>query len=191
MTTSHAEPQTKSKGKLRPPARLHHNNFYTSDLEACRHFYEDIAGLPLVAFWVEPVSEAYGTRAHVLGHAFFGLADGGMMAFMHYPDEDLQAKSVGTEQPPTVHIALSVDGEQYADIRSRLLEQGYGPQDMFEINHGFVQSLYVRDPDRLLVEFGVDPPGIDQMYAEQRTKAHETLRRYLDGDLTPTSPAKN
>jgi hypothetical protein len=30
----------------RPSARLHHHNFYTGDLEATRHFYEDVAGLP-------------------------------------------------------------------------------------------------------------------------------------------------
>ena len=50
MSSALTEPGTATEtrsGDRRPPARLHHNNFYTSDLEATRHFYEDVAGLPL------------------------------------------------------------------------------------------------------------------------------------------------
>ncbi len=35
------------------PSRLHHTAYVTTDLEATRHFYEDIIGLPLVATWCE------------------------------------------------------------------------------------------------------------------------------------------
>ena len=31
------------------PSRLHHTAYVTKDLEATRHFYEDILGFPLVA----------------------------------------------------------------------------------------------------------------------------------------------
>ena len=58
MSSALTEPGTATEtrsGDRRPPARLHHNNFYTSDLEATRHFYEDVAGLPLKVFWIEPV----------------------------------------------------------------------------------------------------------------------------------------
>lgn len=67
----------------RPPARLDHHNFYTSGLEATRHFYEDVAGLPLKVFYID---------------------------------------------------------------------------------HGVLRSLYVRDPNGLLVEFAVDPDGHEEMY---------------------------
>jgi hypothetical protein len=46
---------TKAGQEPRPPARLHHFDFYTEDLEATRHFYKDITGLQLRVFWVEPV----------------------------------------------------------------------------------------------------------------------------------------
>ena len=36
------------------PSRLHHTAYETKDLEATRHFYEDIIGLPLVA---KPVAD--------------------------------------------------------------------------------------------------------------------------------------
>jgi catechol 2,3-dioxygenase-like lactoylglutathione lyase family enzyme len=35
------------------PSRLHHTAYTSRDLEATRHFYEDIIGLPLVATWCE------------------------------------------------------------------------------------------------------------------------------------------
>ena len=35
------------------PMRLHHNAYVTRDMEATRHFYEDLIGMPLVATWCE------------------------------------------------------------------------------------------------------------------------------------------
>ena len=35
------------------PSRLHHTAYVTRDLEATRHFYENVIGLPLVATWCE------------------------------------------------------------------------------------------------------------------------------------------
>ena len=35
------------------PTRLHHTAYVTKDLEATRHFYEDLIGMPLTATWCE------------------------------------------------------------------------------------------------------------------------------------------
>ena len=169
----------------RPPARLHHYNFYTEDLEATRHFYEDVVGLRLRVFWIEPVPEGQGTEQ--IGHAFFGLADGGLMAFMQYSEAAVQATMVGTEQPVSAHIALKVDDGQQKEIRERVQAEGY---EHFYINHGVLRSLYVFDPNRLLVEFAVDPDGHEEMYQVEAGRAHEMMRRYLAGDRTPTIPEK-
>lgn len=181
-----AGPDTRTRsGDGRPPARLHHNNYFTSDLEATRHFYEDIAGLPLKVFWIEPVPPGAGTEN--IGHAFFGLGDGGFMAFMQYTEPAIQAKQVGTEQPDSVHIALKVDDEQQQVIRKQVEVEGY---EHFFFDHGVLRSLYVYDPNRLLVEFAVDPDGHEAMYEFEAGRAHEMLRRFLDGDRVPTLPEK-
>lgn len=177
---------TEAQHGIRPPARMHHNNFYTSDLEATRHFYEDIAGLPLRTFWIEPVPVGQGSE--FIGHAFFGLADGGFMAFMNYSEAAVQATMVGTEQPTSVHVALKVDDEQQQEIRKRVEADGY---EHFYIDHGVMRSLYVFDPNRLLVEFAVDPDGHEEMYRLETERAHEMMRRYIAGDHTPTTPAKS
>lgn len=191
-TLTKGEAATDNQAALRPPARLHHNNFYSRDLEATRHFYEDIIGLKLRAFWVEHLEEAQnnGGPAFILGHAFFGLADGGMLAFMH-ADGEMKAKLESIAIPETVHVALKVDADQQQGILARLVAESYEPPKYFEIDHVFVRSLYVYDPDGLLVEFAVDPEDAEEMYQVRSTQAHETLRKYIAGDRTPTAPKKS
>ena len=188
MTTMMTESQAKVQAKQHPPKRFHHNNFYTNDFNATRHFYEDLAGIPLCAFWVEPFPDTAETRAHVCGHAFFKLSDGAMMAFMHYPDPDLQAKMVGTEQPGSVHIAMEVDREQFDAIKARLDASEYEP---FVVDHGIAHALYVRDPNGLLVEFSLDGPDANSYYYQDPVKAHEGMERYIAGDRSPNTPERN
>lgn len=188
MATMTAVQQSVSGQKIRPPSGLHHNNFYSNDLEACRHFYEDIIGIPLIAFWIEPFPETPEAPAHVLGHAMFGLGDGSMMAFMHFPNEELQKRIVGTEQPASVHFALNVDEEQLAGIRERLHAAGLASKIFIDMDSPLARSLYVRDPDGLVVEFACDKPGARETYYDPN--AHEVLKRYLAGDHTPTEAYK-
>ena len=72
------------------PSRLHHTAYVTRDLEATRKFYEDLIGLPLMATWCE-VDELFGAE-RVYCHLFFGLGDGGALAFFKFAkkeDEEL------------------------------------------------------------------------------------------------------
>ncbi len=52
------------------PSRLHHTAYTSKDLEATRHFYEDIIGLPLIATWCEK-DELFG-KERTYCHCFFG-----------------------------------------------------------------------------------------------------------------------
>src|SRR2546427_7446866 len=61
------------------PSRLHHNAYVTRDQEKTRRFYEDVIGLPLMATWCES-DELFGkVRTYV--HTFYGIGDGGALAF--------------------------------------------------------------------------------------------------------------
>ena len=53
-----------------------------------------------------------------------------------------------------------------------------------EVDHGYCKSIYVQDPDGLLVEFTSDPPDAGEIATHQRATAHETLRRWTAGDRT-------
>jgi len=99
------------------PTRLHHNAYVTADMEATRHFYEDLIGLPLVATWCE-VDELFG-KERVYCHCFFGLADDSALAFFQFArseDQNLQMPA-----SPFHHIALNCDARTQNEVQKRLL----------------------------------------------------------------------
>jgi glyoxylase I family protein len=168
--------QSKPLGSL--PMRLHHNAFVSRDLEATRHFYEDVLGLPLVATWTE-VEELLGSEREYC-HLFFGLADGSALAFFHFADPAENEQFAASRRPsPFVHLALSVEPGTQDEVADRLKAAGTVP---LVVEHGYCRSLYVSDPDGLLLEFTVDPPNVAEINQTRRDAAHEDLRRWLDGD---------
>ena len=74
------------------PQRLHHHAYVVRDQEANRQFIEDLLGIPLVATWCERHHNAWLGRDVAMCHTFFGMADGGALAFFAFGDpEVLQA----------------------------------------------------------------------------------------------------
>ena len=103
-----------TKAKL--PSRLHHTAYVSRDLEATRKFYEDIIGLPLLATWCEKDVLFGAERTYC--HCFFGLGDGGALAFFQFAEAGDQ-EQFGPKMPfsPFHHIALNVDAETQAGHR--------------------------------------------------------------------------
>ena len=163
------------------PTRLHHTAYVTKDLEATRKFYEEVIGLPLVATWCEKDVLFGAERTYC--HCFFGLADGGALAFFQFADPEDQAL-FDPELPPSPfrHIALHVDVETQGEIEKRIKEAGYVEPDTFVLEHGYCRSLYINDPNGMILEFTVDAPGADEINAARRLDAHQELRRWLAGD---------
>ena len=169
----------RGSGPLRRlPTRLHHHAYVSSDLEPTRQFYEDVLGLPLIATWAEADERSEPRREYC--HAFFGLGDGGALAFFQFAHpEEGEAFRPPKRVSPYVHIALAVDAGTQQDLHERLEEAGVGSHI---IDHGYCRSLYVSDPDGLLLEFTVDPPEVDQINALRRQDARGELARWLGGD---------
>ena len=165
------------------PSRLHHTAYVTRDLEATRRFYEDVIGLPLVATWCE-ADELFGAE-RVYCHLFFGLGDGGALAFFKFAkpqDEEL----FGPKMPATPfhHIALNVDRETQQAIEQRLAAAGYQSPQTFVLEHGYCRSVYVTDPNGLILEFTLDHPQADEIKRVRRANAHTDLKRWTGGDHT-------
>jgi len=179
--TQEAEAASAPQAGARPPARLHHNAFVTADLGQTRSFYEDLVGLPLIATWTEDEVMHGGRRIYC--HCFFGLQDGGALAFFQFADPADAEQFAATQQAsPFVHLALAVDAETQAGVLSRMQAAGYGPDEVYEINHGYCNSLYFHDPNGLLIELTVDHPDYEKIATEQRAKARAELDRWLAGD---------
>jgi catechol 2,3-dioxygenase-like lactoylglutathione lyase family enzyme len=151
---------------------LHHAAYRCRDSEATRAFYEDFLGLPLADAF-EIATTKTGRKAKVL-HSFYRLGDGSFLAFFDAPEEPFEFKP---QRDFDLHIALEVD----APTLERMLAQGKakGIETRGVSDHGFIRSVYFRDPNGYVVELAarVGEPSAE---AEARTarEAHETLRAW-------------
>ena len=163
------------------PSRLHHTAYVTKDLEATRHFYEDILGLPLIATWCE--KDFLFGKDRTYCHCFFGIGDGGALAFFQFADpEDEKLFVPDMPATPFVHLALKVDEETQAEMERRIKEHGL--EATYTLEHGYCRSVYVVDPNGMTVEFCCDDPQAEVGAEERRAKAHAELKRWLAGDHT-------
>jgi catechol 2,3-dioxygenase-like lactoylglutathione lyase family enzyme len=169
--------------KAKLPSRLHHTAYVSRDLEATRKFYEEVIGLPLLATWCEKDMLFGAERTYC--HLFFGLGDGGALAFFQFADEADQ-EQFGPKMPftPFHHIALKVDDATQADIEKRLKDHGFKEPQSFVLEHGYCRSVYVTDPNGMIVEFTRDHPDVEKINQESLGKAHRELKRWLAGDHT-------
>lgn len=172
------------------PTRLHHTAYVTRDQAKTRAFYEDLIGLPLVATWAE-AEELFGkTRTYC--HTFFGLEDGSALAFFQFADPEDEAE-FGPPMPDSAfhHIALNVSAETQQKIDERLIAAGYGAPDYYVLEHGYCRSIYVRDPNGMLLEFTTDAPDAIADAPRKAAIAREELDRWLAGDHTPNNKARD
>jgi glyoxylase I family protein len=164
----------------RLPTRLHHTAYVSKDLEATRRFYEDVIGMPLVATWCEK-DELFGAE-RTYCHCFFGLQDGSALAFFQFANADDQALFGPTmPESPFHHIALNVDAETQKAIEARITAAGYEAPDTYILEHGYCRSVYIKDPNNMILEFTVDAPDAPQINAVRRADAHSELARWLGG----------
>lgn len=170
----------------RLPARLHHTAYVAKDLEETRAFYEDVLGLPLLATWCE--KDILFGKERTYAHVFFGLADGSALAFFQFADPADQAE-FGPEMPasPFHHIALQVDKQTQDELEARIAAAGIEPPTTYVLEHGYCRSVYVTDPNGMIIEFTCDEPSAREQDAANRAKAHAELKRWLAGDRTPNN----
>jgi catechol 2,3-dioxygenase-like lactoylglutathione lyase family enzyme len=171
------------------PSRLHHTAYVVKDLGKTRGFYEDVLGFPLVATWCEQ-EELFGA-VRTYCHCFFGLADGSALAFFQFADPKDQAE-FGPElaSSPFRHVALNVDKETQDELERRIVAAGIEAPQTYVLEHGYCRSLYVVDPDEMIVEFTCDAEHADQINAVRLKDAHSELQRWLAGDHRPNNDVR-
>ncbi len=163
------------------PSRLHHTAYVSKDLEKTRAFYEDVIGLPLVSTWCEK-DVLFGSE-RIYCHCFFGLQDGSALAFFQFASDEDQ-KLFGPEIPssPFIHIALHVDEETLSEIEGRIAKAGFKEPETYTLDHGYCRSVYIKDPDGMIVEFALDVPEVEAINELRVSDAHSELKRWLAGD---------
>lgn len=170
-----------------PLRRVHHIAYVVRDHGATRKFYEDIIGMKLVAAWAE-VGEfpEFPNRKIEYLHCFYALADGSTIAFFAFADDDVY-EMYKREPSPFIHYSVKIDQVQREALEARIADAGLAS---FAIDHGYVSSFYVPDPDGLIFEFCVDPDNIAEIDAYQSATAHQVLERWIAGDRQPNNDVR-
>lgn len=154
-----------------PPAirGLHHAAFRCRDSEETRRFYEDFLGLPLVAAFEIGTTQT-GRKTQVL-HTFFEMGDGSAMAFFEAPGRPFGFKE---QHDFDLHMALEVQPEEIDSQLARGRALGYEVRGVSD--HGFIRSIYFRDPNGYVVELTAKKPKADAGAAAAGVDQGERLR---------------
>ena len=134
--------------------KLHHNAYRCRDSEATRKFYEDFLGLPLSG--TLEINETKSGRKTGTLHTFYQLDDGSYLAFFEAPDMPFEFKP---QHDFDLHIALEVEEPALHEMLARGKSQGIDTRGVSE--HGFIRSIYFRDPNGYVIELTSKLPGHD------------------------------
>ena len=151
---------------------FHHIAIATTDMKATHKFYTEAMGFELVR--VEKANTGPGTDW--AKHFFYDTGNGEMMAFW-----EIHSEEIGTEFPTSIsaglglprwsnHIAFGADTEdEFQAAITRINQAGY---DVVEIDHHWCKSIYVDDPNEIMVEFCLTTREFDE---NDRASALEAL----------------
>jgi catechol 2,3-dioxygenase-like lactoylglutathione lyase family enzyme len=135
--------------------KLHHNAYRCHDSEETRRFYEDFLGLPLSA--TLHIKETKSGRATSALHTFYRLDDGSYLAFFEAPDMDFSFKE---QHDYDLHIALEVEEGDLQPMLAKGKAAGIPTRGVSD--HGFIHSIYFRDPNGYVIELTARQPNHDR-----------------------------
>lgn len=144
---------------------VHHITFVGSNRETTIDFYQGVLGMPLV--FDQPNLDVPGET-----HLYFDAGDGRLITFFVRPDR----VDNPTPNPEGIgnlhHLAFTVSRAVYTQVAQRLNERGIW--NTGNIDRGFMDSIYFRDPNGQLLELAcykfVPPDGYT--YADVLSTAH-------------------
>ncbi len=134
---------------------LHHNAYRCRDSEETRAFYEDFLGLELSGS-LEIGTSKTGRKTQAL-HTFYRLDDGSFLAFFEVPDMPFEFKE---QHDFDLHIALEVNNDDLLLMLEKGKTAGIEPRGV--ANHGFIDSIYFRDPNGYVIELTAKLDGHEE-----------------------------
>jgi catechol 2,3-dioxygenase-like lactoylglutathione lyase family enzyme len=151
--------------------KLHHNAYRCRDSGETRAFYEDFLGLRL-ACTLEIDETMTGRKTRTL-HTFYEMGDGSYLAFFEAPDMPFEFKR---QHDYDLHIALEVDEQQLAPMMAKGKARGIETRGVSD--HGFIHSIYFRDPNGYVIELTAKTPQHAQATDPARNSARVKLDRW-------------
>jgi catechol 2,3-dioxygenase-like lactoylglutathione lyase family enzyme len=151
--------------------KLHHNAYRCRDSEETRRFYEDFLGLPLSGSL--DIRETKSGRKTSTLHTFYRLDDGSYLAFFEAPDMPFTFKN---QHDYDLHIALEVDKSVLEPMLAKGKARGIETRGVSD--HGFIHSIYFRDPNGYVIELTAKMANHDAAMDPARNDARAILEKW-------------
>ena len=151
--------------------RLHHNAYRCRDSEETRKFYEGFLGLRLAG--TLEIGETKSGRQTETLHTFYELGDGSYLAFFEAPDMPFEFKQ---QHDYDLHIALEVAPETLQVMLGKGKAAGIETRGVSD--HGFIRSIYFRDPNGYVIELTAKTSAHDAEMDPSSNGAREKLERW-------------
>ena len=152
---------------------LHHAAFRCKDSEQTRVFYEDFLGLSLAGA-LEIKETKTGRDASVL-HSFYQLDDGSFIAFFEAPDQPFDFVE---RHDYDLHLALEVSQDHLKAMFEKGQQDGIPTRGISD--HGFISSIYFRDPNGYVVELTAKEEGHDDHLQPNNRSARTLLKDWTE-----------
>lgn len=158
---------------------VHHITFNGADRQTSIDFWEGVLGMPFVF-------EQPNLDAPEINHLYFDPGDGRLITVFTDEGRRPGGRAVRNMTGSLHHIAFAVSRATYAQAVERLDERGVPHSG--EVDRGFMDSIYFRDPLGQLIELAAykfEPPA-GATHAEVLHAAHRI--RVARGDDHITEP---
>jgi glyoxalase family protein len=135
-----------------PTTGVHHITLIGSNRQDTIDFYQGVLGMPLV--FEQPNLDVPEEL-----HLYFDAGDGNLITFFVRGKRETDATPVPEVVGNVHHIAYEVSRETFDRAAARLEELGF--PNTGRVDRGFMDSLYFRDPNGLLLELATytfEPP---------------------------------
>lgn len=146
---------------ITPPSAVSHIAICVRDMERSLGFYRDLLGLTVVK------DEVQDTRSGGLPHVYkdsharrrvvhlrYGTdAAAPVLVVTEHPGDTVSGEPIMLDQVGISHLSFTVPDVERA--AKRLIDQGVqtcGPLDAFQSADGRIRTVFVRDPDGILVQ---------------------------------------
>lgn len=167
--------RTELKAPLKGINNVHHTAYGCRDAEQTVWFYEEVLGLELAAAFSSENEPGSGAENPFL-HIFFKMPDGNFVAFFDAP-ETIDPQWLERKHSFNMHLAFEVEDEE-----AMLAWQAYinemGKSCLGPVDHGFVKSVYMYDPNGIQVEITSKAKDYVEKMAHEKAVSRENIAEW-------------
>ena len=142
--------------------KLHHSAYRCNDTRQTKEFYVNFLGLKLSKAFI--IKNTKTNRSTNVLHSFYSLNDGSAIAFFEDPNTPFIFKK---QRDFDLHIAFEVTLKDLKIYLEKGKKQGIETRGIS--NHGFIKSIYFRDPNGYVIELAT-PVNVNSQQSERDLK---------------------